>query len=343
MKVLLQRHGIVIKSVAIHGDRASIGSSAESDVMIDDPYLAGHVADIVKEADGWHLVDSGTSLEGVTHNGTRVDDELVITGEPYSVGGFELVVQLEGDEAAAQERQIKKRTAERIVPGTVAGDAPVVLATIAESVEIPRTMMDTALPSNEIPKTMFEAPMPAAAPRQAPPPPRPAVQPQGPPVLIPPVSSRPVAAATSAPPNRKRILLLASAVGVVFILLVVVIIGGSGSKKPKPSAKVAKSETNTTAAPTTTAPVTPVVPSGTPTQHLASLNYDAALSSWEKELASPSASSATRNRYAELALEVGRIHAANGSPKAPAYFANVVKYGAPDSPAVAEAKRRLGQ
>jgi hypothetical protein len=330
MKVVIQRHGIVIKSVPVNGDRASIGSSPEANVVIDDPYLAAQVADIIKQADGWHLIDSGTSLEGITRGGERIDDELVVSGVPYSLGGFELVVQLEGEEASSQEMEIKRKTGERIVPGTVAENRPVVLPTMAENMSVPHTMMETELPKNEIPRTMFETPLPAAAQRQATPP-RPAPQ------LAP--QPQVAAARAVAPPKRnRRLLVLGTAFGLGLLLLLIVIVGGGKKEKPKPPVEVVK-----TPATTSTTPTAAVSPIASAAQSLAGLRYDEALTSWERQLASPTADAATRKRYADLALEVGRIHAANGSSDASKYFSNVVKYGAPDSPAVAEAKKRLGK
>lgn len=328
MKVLLQRHGIVIKSVDVRSDRASIGSSPDADIMIDDPYLAAQVADIVRQADGWHLIDSGTSLEGVTRNGQRVEDELVAFGQAYSIGGFELVVRHDGEEAARNVAADTPRQ-EQLVPGTVAENRPVALPTVGENIAVPHTMMETELPAaaREVPRTMFEAPNPVAPVRPAP-----AAQTHA---RVASAAPRP-AAAIDPKKRRARILLLATALGLGFLLLLIVIVGGGEKKKPN-AAPVA---TQTTPAPKAP-PSSAVSSSSAAAQNLAALRFDDALQAWENQIASGTADAKTRQRYTELAFEVGRIHAANGSAAAQQYFADVVKYGTPDSAAVAEAKRRL--
>jgi hypothetical protein len=320
MNVLLQRHGIVIKTVNVTGDRASIGSGESCDIMIDDPYLAAHVADLVKRPDGWHIVDTATSMDGIARNGTRVDDELVAPDSVYSVGGFELVIQ-EGSGAPAAHR----------APATAAGG---VLPTIMEDVAVPRTMMEvpaTMMESTpgQIPRTMYEAPIPPSAR------PSPAAVPQ--PV---PYAPQPVAPVVTEVPRKgpRFRLVIITAVVLMFLLLLIVIVGRGGEKKPQVAAKPkpAPVTSTTSVAPPTAAPASA-------TELLAQLRYDDALAAWQKQIDAGSADAALRERYAGLALEIARIHEANGSPAASSYYEKAAKYGAPGSAAVAEANRKLGR
>ena len=91
MKVTLRRHGIVIRTIDVLKSPARIGSGEECEIRIDDPYLAGHVGDLVERDGEWFMVDAAASLEGITRDGRRIDDEPVAWKEPYSVGGFEVV------------------------------------------------------------------------------------------------------------------------------------------------------------------------------------------------------------------------------------------------------------
>jgi hypothetical protein len=324
MKVLVQRHGIVIKTVPINGDRASIGSGADSDIVIDDPYLPAHMADLVRQSDGWHMVDAATSLDGVLRDGNRIDDEKVPANGLYSLGGFEILVQLDqAAEAAA-------------APQAARPDAPY-LPTMAESVAVPRTMMEPAPDmSREVPKTMFETPMPSSPPPKRPP--AQLIQPQIPPSRAAQAAQQPAAAAK---PKPRRIVILAVAMVLGVLLLLMVAIGKSGKKKKTPPGEEVATSTSTA---TATAPPTvkpPVVLQ--PPQMLEQLKYDDALTAWEAQLATANADPALRQRYADVALEIARIHSANGSPAATRYYEKVAQFGPADSAAVAEAKKKLGR
>lgn len=321
MNVHIRRYGIVIKSIPVSGEKASIGSGSDCDIVIDDPYLAAHVADLVKKPDGWHIVDAATSLEGVARDGNRIEDELVTGGAVYSVGGFELVA--EGAAPAAAAGPQAERPA-GMPPPTMAdvampsGPPP----TIAENVAIPR--------GSEIPKTMFEAPMPRAA--------APAARPSGPAAQL--VTPPRHAAPAAAPDNRrKRLLLIAGVFGALIVLMLILIVARGGKDEPT---KVVTTETTATTATTVvkteTAP--PVVAASDAAKLLSSLKYDEALAAWEAQLGK-GPDPALAKRYADLALEIGRIQAASGAPNARQYFERVVKFGPADSAAVAEAKRRL--
>lgn len=323
MKVLVQRHGIVIKTVPINGDRASIGSGAESDIVIDDPYLPAHMADLVRQSDGWHMVDAATSLDGVLRDGNRIDDEKVAPNALYSVGGFEILVQLDQAPAGAPPPQAAR------------SDAPY-LPTIAESVAVPRTMMEPApdMSEREVPKTMFETPMPSSPPPKRPP--AQLIQPQIPP-------SRAQAAQQPAPaarPKPRRMVIIGVALVLGVLLLLMVAIGKGGKKKTAPGKDVV---TTTAPATETTATAAPQPVALQPQQMLEQLKYDDALSAWEAQLAAANADPALRQRYADVALEVARIHAANGSPAATRYYEKVAQFGPADSAAVIEAKKKLGR
>ncbi len=318
MNIELRRYGIVIKSTPITGEKVSLGSGANCDVVIEDPYLAAHVGDLVKRGDQWFIVDAGTSLDGISRDGERVDDEELVGGRIYSIGGFELVVSLPAG-AAPRAPAAAGAQAGPSIPGTImesvavprgARAEPAIPGTIMESVAVPRG-------AGEVPKTLFEAAVP--------PPPRAPVM----------AASAPAAAAQR-PSSTRRILILGAvfAMGLLLLLLLLVIKGG---EKKKPEARPVPVATQT--APKT--PVAPVKAPPTPEKLLGALKYDEALDAWELQLAKAD-DPQLRARYANLALEVGRVLAANQSPGARGYFERAVKFGPADSAAVAEAKRRIG-
>ncbi|MHB0968185.1 MAG: FHA domain-containing protein [Thermoanaerobaculia bacterium] len=340
MKLAIQRHGIVIRTIDLRGDTARIGSGPECEVMLDDPYLAAHVADFVKRPDGWYVVDTAASLEGVSRDGVRIEEEKVAAGATYSVGGFEIVPQL-GPEVSAPAAQAAAPQFDSVLP---------------------RTMMETELPprspaqAREIPKTMMEAELPPeirgdVAPQARAETPRnvvrstPAAAPKAPGLEgFQRVDTRPGTAAApavagSAPKKSKALLFVAAGLGALIVLVAIIgiVAGGKKTEPAKPT------ETATAATPKPAEPVpTPAVPASAD-QLLAKLDADKALAAWEATLAS-APDPATQDRYAALALELAQLHsAANDTAKANAYFERVVKFGRPDSDAVKTAKKRLGR
>lgn len=330
MKVSLQRHGIVIKTVPISGDRASIGSGPDRDVIIDDPYLAPHVADLVRQADGWHIVDSATSLEGVTRAGTRVDDELLAADQVYSVGGFEIVVQFEGSEVRQQPAAAGPPAAsDPYIPSTMMEDQiqPGPSASRPEPRVTPHTMMETELPPSarrEVPKTMYE-PMPVSRPASS--------QAE----MVRPVVVQPAAAAPARKP--RRLLIIGCGLGLGMLLLLIVLVAGGKKKKPVVAEKkIEAPKTSTTATTATTA--APVAASAETL--LADLRFDETLTAWETQLGKSPADASLQQRHSDLALEIARIHSANGSDDAAKYYQRVIRFGAPGSEAVLTARRKLG-
>ena len=341
MIIELRRYGIVIKSTPITGDKASFGSGADCSIMIEDPYLAAHVGDFVRRGENWFIVDAGTSLDGITRDGERIDDEAVVHGRVYSIGGFELVAPLPAASAARPASSAPSQ-GQQPIPGTVVESIDNLRkpkAAIPETVleplpvmprkaEIPETVLEPLprrQPEAEVPSTVFDAPMPS---RRAPA--APASQP---------VAPTPAAAAPRASSSRRLILLIAVfAMG--FLLLLLLLFKRSDKKEPA----IIATQTTPPVASTTVAPPPPprpVVTPATPAEMLGSLKYDGALDAWERQLAKAD-DPGLRARYAALALEIGRIHAANRSPDATAYFERAVKFGPAGDQAVAEAKRRLG-
>lgn len=328
MKVLIQRYGIVIKSIEVSGERARVGNSPDSEVMIDDPYLSANVAELAKKNGEWRIVDSGTSLEGVLHNGARIEDEPIEAGSTYHVGGFELVIEgIEPPPWKTAERPMPSPApaTARPVMRTVMEDTPLVPRTMMETDSrpvVPRTMMETdATPI--IPKTMFETPMPA----QNAPPARVAA---GVPAQAVRVQGTPPAAT---PPRRNlKPLIFALAGGVVLLLLLAVLTGG---KKKAPPPVVAKK-----------APVAPVVAPvvqrpASGDEQIQRLQIDTALDSWEAELKRAD-DPKLRDRFCAVAAEVASVHLAAGDPaKARQYYQRIVSVGAAESEMVKLARTRL--
>lgn len=340
MKVSIRRHGIVIRMIDVGGDKARIGSGDQCEVRIDDPYLSAHVADLVKQANMWRVVDTGTSLEGVTRGGSRVEDEPVMAGQAYAVGGFELLFEPEPGAAAPRPVDSEAVTARTASPSGGAFNVP---ETMVESFQDMRHAPAQQRPQQNapIPKTMFEAPVPphggspASASRPA------AAAPMSNPALqgFQPMAGAPVVVA-SAPKkgSGKKILLLAAVVGLLFFLVLIGLLLGRG-KKPVPPVVA----TNTAPAATPTPIV--VNPEADPAQqgdaYAQNLDVDRAIESWEKALTKKSTPE-LQQRFARVALEVGLVHAAaNDMTGAKKYFEKVVKYGQADSEEVLTAKAKL--
>lgn len=335
MNLSIRRQGIVIKTVSVKGDRARIGSGEDCELQLNDPYLAAHVADLIERQGQWRIVDAGTSLEGISLDGARIEDEILQFGKPYVVGGFEVVAE----PATVKASPIAAGAAASRVPAEPSEAFPKTM--MAGEVEVPRTMFGgTAVPKTmmagdvEVPRTMFGGTAIPLAPPSA--------------TVPPPQTNRPVVAATPqsgapaqsgiTPPSKKRMLLLGCGVILVVILLTLGLIIGF-SKPAAVATKPAVAQPSPKPAAPVTAPMTSP-DAGTPIAPQA--QYDRALAGWAATLdKSPTAE--LRARYARTAFEVGMVYsAAHRTPEAAAYFQKVVKYGEPGSKEVLTAKSRLG-
>lgn len=301
MKVSVRRNGIVLRVVEVRGDRARIGNSADSDIVIDDSYLSPHVADFVLRDGEWRVVDAG-KLEGVRKGGARIDDEPLLSGSVYTVGGFELIPEF----GAA--------------PAALHGDG-LPPAYVPATIMAPRAAMTPQAGAEFLPQTVM-ATSPAKAPFA---------------VGFEPVAAPATAAAPSATPPRRRLLLMVSAalgVGIVLMLLVAVI--------RKPQAKPAEmpvAETATTAA--TPPPPDAATQIRAGEKALAALDYDRGLELWEEAMKS-SPDPELRRRYADVAVDVGRALMARGeSARGAEYLEKAIRYGPGDAAAVAAARRAL--
>lgn len=353
MKVSIRRHGIVIRSVDVTGDRARIGSGEECEVRIDDPYLAAHVADLTRVDGTWRVVDAGASLEGLSREGSRVEDEPVQFDYSYSVGGFELVVDGEGmPRTAAAPKPVVVQQAAPHPDSTVAlpmEDIEEMKASQRKGALIPATVVEVpnprpAPPSRPVPATMMEpAPIQPRAPAR-PAAPELTFQPVSVPGASTPVVSTPVVSAPGVAPtesgsgkskSKGMVLILVGAIVVLFLLMVVAV------TRKKPSTETMKDPVKVAPKPIEA----PVAAKETPVERgdrlAASLKLDEALTAWEEALAD-NPQPELQLRYARTALDLARVYAAaHDDGKAKIYFEKARKYAPADSVEAQMAERRL--
>jgi hypothetical protein len=314
MKVSIQRHGIVIRSVEVKGDRARIGNTPECEILIDDAYLSAHVADFVNVDGVWRIIDAGR-LEGIHRAGVRIEDEPVADGATYSVGGFELVLHL----------------------GSPAPAAFHVPAPPTERPLTPETQLSVPLPAHPQPPRPEPRPeQPRALVTPADLQQQPSSQAFRPAPVVVPAEGAPGAVA---PARSKRVVLLAAAFGAGLIVLIIVLLTMTG-KKPAPAATKAKAPQAPAAS------VEPATAAGeirAGERALAALDYDHGLQHWEAALKlSPDA--ALQRRYADVAVEVGRAFLAKGeSERGRSYLQKAIDLGPADAESVQLARRVLQQ
>jgi len=323
MKIHIKRQGIVIRTVEIRGDKASVGSGAECEIRVDDPYLGAHVADIVNRGGEWRIIDKATSLEGISHNGRRVEDEPLVSGAGYTVGAFELVAE-----------------------GAAPGHTPAPPAQGNQPVS-QRTMMqdfDDGGGGAPVPRTLFEAPVPGGIPGASQQPVS-QFQPQAPPgfqsMNAPPQQrpAMPAAAPGYAPVKRRsKLPLLLAGCGLMIVVVLIValmLMGGGGDQ-------TAETSTIQTPTPTPTPVVIAVNPVEQGNQFAANLEIDKALQSWEAAIQA-GGNDPLRAKYAKVAYDAAMVHAAaNDTARSRSYLERVVKFGPADSPEVMDAKARMG-
>ncbi len=81
-----------LRTLALEGDRLSIGRRADNDLQLPDYSVSRLHAHLRRAPEGWVLSDNG-STNGLVVNGERVDAVKLSSGDRLTIGAFELVVE----------------------------------------------------------------------------------------------------------------------------------------------------------------------------------------------------------------------------------------------------------
>lgn len=73
----------------LDSDETTVGRHPEAEIFLDDVTVSRRHARFVRQADGFHVIDSG-SLNGTYVNGDRVDDAALRSGSEVRIGKFVL-------------------------------------------------------------------------------------------------------------------------------------------------------------------------------------------------------------------------------------------------------------
>jgi pSer/pThr/pTyr-binding forkhead associated (FHA) protein len=73
------------------GDRLTIGREASSDIVVSDPVVSRHHADLVYDGQSWSIIDAG-SANGTFVNGAGVHQTALRPGDRIEIGDTELIV-----------------------------------------------------------------------------------------------------------------------------------------------------------------------------------------------------------------------------------------------------------
>ncbi|HUO84925.1 MAG TPA: FHA domain-containing protein [Thermoanaerobaculia bacterium] len=346
MKISLGRHGIVLKTIPIQGDHASIGTGEECAIRLDDPYLSAHIADLTFKEGQWRITDSGTALEGVSRGGSRVEDEPLLPDEIYSIGAFELVAtEVEGSVSRATQ------PAQSAAPPVSPGDR----ATIAQSQDEgnlpPKTMWageadypktEYAVDLNEVRRQAGAAAAAAAPPPQAAAPPgsgKSAAAGAGG-MLLRPVTEDKPAPARQAPArsSRRRLILLGGMAALLVLLLVVVLVATGGKEEVAPP--VVEAEPAPPPPPPPPAEATAGQLAAQGDELARTLQIDKAVAAWSAAI-DKGAGAETRAKLLRTSLEMGLAYRAAGqNEKANELLQTVVRVG-PGTPEAARAQAAL--
>lgn len=82
------------RRTVIEGDPFTIGRSRDCDLVIDDPNISRHHAELRAEGDSWRIADLG-STNGIKINRRRVDDGLLRSGDRITLGLTDFDFELE--------------------------------------------------------------------------------------------------------------------------------------------------------------------------------------------------------------------------------------------------------
>jgi hypothetical protein len=82
------------KRTVLRGSRAVVGRSRDCDLVLDDPNVSRHHAELRREGDGWLVADLG-STNGIKVNGSRVESAALQPGDRVTFGLIDLSFELE--------------------------------------------------------------------------------------------------------------------------------------------------------------------------------------------------------------------------------------------------------
>ena len=82
------------KRNVLGGERAVIGRSRDCDVVLSDPNVSRHHAELRRDGDGWKVVDLG-STNGVRVNRRQVEEAPLQSGDTITVGLVDLTFELD--------------------------------------------------------------------------------------------------------------------------------------------------------------------------------------------------------------------------------------------------------
>jgi MoxR-like ATPase len=78
------------QTVNIPGERFVLGRERDCELILDIPLASRHHACLYKGDDGWRIQDMG-SVNGTLHNGAKVQDSIIVSGDKISIGDVIMV------------------------------------------------------------------------------------------------------------------------------------------------------------------------------------------------------------------------------------------------------------
>jgi len=78
------------QTVNIPGERFVMGRERDCELLLDIPLASRHHACLYKGDDGWRIQDMG-SVNGTLHNGAKVQDAIIVSGDKISIGDVIMV------------------------------------------------------------------------------------------------------------------------------------------------------------------------------------------------------------------------------------------------------------
>jgi hypothetical protein len=301
MKISILRNDIIVRVVDISGNAARIGNAPECEIFIDDRYLSPHVGDLVLKDGTWRIVDAG-ELNGIRSTRGPVDDEPIVDGATYSIGGYDIIPHLHPTKPL--------RTAERAdaVPETIIGS---------------RKDFDFSSHRPPGPADAIEG--------------RRQVHSSGGEYASGFQSVLTTETPTVQPPRSRRLLVVLCVAGAALLMLLIVVLMRD---EPKPNTVPAPTSTKEAAVPVQKAPdAGEETLAGE--RALAALDYEKGLKHWESAIALTHDPKLQR-RYAVVAIEVGRALLARGqASQGLEYLQKAVALGPPNDASVIAVKREL--
>ena len=142
------------QQINVVGERFIMGRERDCELVLDIPLASRHHACLYKADDGWRIQDMG-SVNGTLHNGAKVQDAIIVSGDKISIGN--VVIVFSDGTAAPKTTAVPKSQPETAAPVTDAAIQALVQQMSLRTKAIGREMAKVIIGQSEIVSQLLTA------------------------------------------------------------------------------------------------------------------------------------------------------------------------------------------